>query len=237
MQHMLVFSRIKKESELLIERFRSLLAYETEAQWQCVAVETPEKAAGYLESGICPDVSCFDIACGTELAEKTRRSSADAIIILIVEANVSPVVYIRPAIMASGVVIRPAEPYRLDDLFKDVLKVFREKALKQAFGGAVFSLESRSGLIKIPYADILFFEAREKKVFLVSRAFEQGFYATLDSLEKELPEQFFRCHKSFIINLKVITKVSFPENRVILCDTADIPVSRSYKALLKEALK
>lgn len=62
---------------------------------------------------------------------------------------------------------------------------------------------------------------------------EFGFYHTIDGLEKELPEQFVRCHRGFIVNSTKIRKVALPQNLLYLTDDFEVPVSRSYKAEVK----
>ena len=62
---------------------------------------------------------------------------------------------------------------------------------------------------------------------------EYGFYLTMDRLAEELPEQFLRCHRSFIVNSRKIRKIMLSQNLIGLEDGFDIPLSRSYKAVLK----
>ena len=57
---------------------------------------------------------------------------------------------------------------------------------------------------------------------------------TMKSFEKELPDEFMRVHKSYIVNLKRIVSFS---NQTIDLDEKTIPVSRNKKAAILTAIK
>ena len=53
-------------------------------------------------------------------------------------------------------------------------------------------------------------------------------YGKLDEIQEKLPEQFIRCHQSYIVNIEKIQFLSGKE--IILDDDTVIPVSRNkYK--------
>jgi DNA-binding LytR/AlgR family response regulator len=60
-----------------------------------------------------------------------------------------------------------------------------------------------------------------------------GFYGTIDKLVDNLPSNFIRCHRGFIVNKYKIEKVILSQNIIYLEDGFDVPLSRSYKSLFK----
>ena len=86
--------------------------------------------------------------------------------------------------------------------------------------------------LMLNFKDIYYFSTREKKVWAHchKKSYMTGFQ--LKELEKMLPEQFFRIHKSYIVNLKHI-KAVIPwfkgKYQVLMEDFSEnkIPVSRS----------
>ena len=88
----------------------------------------------------------------------------------------------------------------------------------------------------MPYESIRYFEARTKQVVLVTATREYPFYATLDKLQQTLPPQFLRCHRSFIVNIRYVLRAHYNENLLYLEGEEPIPLSRSYKAAVKEVL-
>ena len=82
--------------------------------------------------------------------------------------------------------------------------------------------------------DILYLEALGDYVKVFTTEKRHMVLATLKSFEEKLSGQgFMRVHRSYIINLKKVQ--GFARNTVVVEGT-DIPVSRSYKAELKEVL-
>lgn len=117
-------------------------------------------------------------------------------------------------------------------------EIFFCEYIRDAFGdrrdqGASLLLESREEKISIPLERIYYIEAMEKKVYVCTGAEEYGYYSTLDKLENDLPDNFVRCHRSFIVNTDKIKKVALSKNTIYLAEEYEVPLSRSYKAKLK----
>ena len=93
----------------------------------------------------------------------------------------------------------------------------------------------------VDFADILYLEAEQKKVFMVTEGGAEKLQVrqTLKELEERLPaDQFVRVHKGFLINLNHIAEVVpwFSGGYLVkLGDgSIEIPMSRRYAAKLKE---
>ena len=63
---------------------------------------------------------------------------------------------------------------------------------------------------------------------------EYAVYDTIDNLQERLPEGFLRCHRSFIVAKSKIENVYLSKNYIALEDGMTVPLSRSYKEVLKE---
>ena len=95
-------------------------------------------------------------------------------------------------------------------------------------------LENREGRLSIPFSHIYYLEVREKRVFVRLKEKEYSKYDTLEHMIQELPEGFIRCHRSFVVNGQCISRVKLSENCIYLADDIQVPLSRSYKAAIKE---
>ena len=93
---------------------------------------------------------------------------------------------------------------------------------------------STRGWQQIPWEQIYYFESRGKRIYARLRGEEIGFTGTLESLAETLPENYRRCHRSFIVNVEKIDRVRFAENLILLWDGLAVPLSRSYKRSMKE---
>ncbi len=188
----------------------------------------------------CPiiDISCLDITGkdGIKNAVQIRSTNADMFIVLIADANISPTSYIIPSIMASSLILRPFKPETAKEVLKTAFREYYNRYIEED-GSKSFVIENIDEVRQlVPYSCIIYFESREKKIFLATENVEYPFYGTLDKLEKMLSDDFVRCHRSYIVAKKRIKKVISSRNAVILDNDYEIPLSRSYKSKLKELI-
>lgn len=235
---MLIYDRIEKELHRLRGAADDQAAYLSDEYWSILLAKTLKEAAQKEENVPVLNTACMDITGDGDLAcvEELRKKYREMFLLLIADTSISPMSYVRPGIMASSLLLRPQAGTPCDD--KDIDRVMREflEAYLERFetGQGSFVIESREGKIHVPFDKIYYFEARGKKLYLQTDTEEYGFYGTLDKLEEELPPHFMRCHRSFIVNIRKIEKVVLSQNIIYLTQDRDVPLSRSYKAALKE---
>ena len=87
---------------------------------------------------------------------------------------------------------------------------------------------------KIDFDDILYVEAIKNHIKIVTHSDTYLSLIPLSSFENELPFQFLRIHRSFIINIRTIKK--FDSNSVEN-ERRSIPIGRTYKDNAIEKLK
>lgn len=96
----------------------------------------------------------------------------------------------------------------------------------------VFIFQKNHVLERIPLSDILYFESRNRKVFAVTQLNIFDFYEKLDEIEKRLPVQFLRIHKSFLVNYHYIRK--FQYNEIIMSNGRNLPISQAKRKAIKD---
>jgi DNA-binding LytR/AlgR family response regulator len=89
----------------------------------------------------------------------------------------------------------------------------------------------KQGILKICTKDIKYFESSGRCVYIHERGASRKIYYKLDDLEKVMPCNFLRCHKSFIVNMNYVKE--FRKDVIILNSGDDIPISRSKYASAK----
>lgn len=89
-------------------------------------------------------------------------------------------------------------------------------------------------LQKIVVEDILFFESMSDYVKIITLKKQYVVLQTMTNLQKILPKNFMRCHRSYIINLN---KVEALDDRVLEVEQHAVPVSRSYYNEIKNKIK
>jgi len=165
-----------------------------------------------------------------------RDRDPSSFVIVIADATVSPLAYVRPHMMTAGLLLRPFQREQVYCMLSEVLDLFQLKERERIFNNELFVFSTREGAIRVPYSNILYFEARNKKIVLCTSRKETDFYATLEGLMKTLPRYFLRCHNGFIVNKLLVSHVDLQQNRINLIGGFQVPVSRSYRTSVREAL-
>lgn len=77
----------------------------------------------------------------------------------------------------------------------------------------------------LSFQDIIYCEIIDRKVYLHLMSGEViDYYERIENLEKKLDGSFFRCHRSYLINLNHLK--SYRNNSAYMADGTEIPVSR-----------
>lgn len=161
-----------------------------------------------------------------------RRQYGDAMVMLVTDASVSPLEYLRPGIAPDSLLLRPLNSEKLSAVNSEFMDSFFDRFAKKGPESA-FVVETREEKVLIPHSQIYYFEAREKKLFVRTKHEEYAFYDTIEALEKRLPESFKRCHRSYIVNTRKIQRILTAENFLDLGNQIGVPVSRSYRTAFK----
>lgn len=166
--------------------------------------------------------------------ERIRRENPELKLVVVADPSVSPMVYIRPTIQPVALMLRPLGAELARSTLSEVLRMLPDHRGREAEqDDSCFTVELRGNLQRIPYRDILYYEARNKRLILHLRRREIAFGGTLEKLEEELPPGFLRTHKSFIVNTGAVVEIQYGQNQVILDGDVAIPISRSYKPKVK----
>lgn len=174
------------------------------------------------------DVSFVDIAPpnAVKTVEEFRQNHPETMLAIIADASIIPTVYLKPTIMASSLLLRPFEKEQILSVVNELFLTYSDAKQNEE---DVIAIKTIDGNIRIPYRDILYFEARDKKIFVRTQYEEYPFYSTIEKLRESVPRYFSQCHRSFLINRKKIQKIVFAENTVILEGDNFVPLSRGCK--------
>lgn len=107
--------------------------------------------------------------------------------------------------------------------------------LKHKICSLTYSYHYYKDIIRIPFSAILYIISRNQYIELntVDAIYRQA--KSLKKIMSELPEEFFQCHRSIIINLNYVDKIA--GNELFLTNGTSLPVSTSYTKVTKERLK
>lgn len=222
-----------KEKAMLGRELKELTAHYTDEKLDVRFFGSGRELLAGISEAELLDMAVVDVTLpgGLDGARQIRKKFAGAQILVLADLSVSPMEYMQPAIQASALLLRP-----MMDMWKNAVRDFFCLLVERSGRGKpedVLWAQSREGAFRIPINQIYYLEAREKKVFVRIRSEEFGIGGTLEKIAAQLPENFVRCHRSFIVNQDYISRIKLSENMLYLSDGLFVPVSRSYKEVFR----
>lgn len=164
---------------------------------------------------------------GIETAKMIRKTNETMIIIFV--SSFGEYVYDAFGVEAKGFIVKPIPKTKIYEILNKSISKLEESnkhSLTLYFNGA---------LKKIPFNQIQYCEVADHSVFVYESEKINKYQGKIDDLEKELNEDFFRCHRSYIVNLHFID--SYKENVIYMPSGEKIPVaSRRQKEFMKALL-
>ena len=161
-----------------------------------------------LASGKRFDIVFLDIQMegmnGIEAARSLREKNANLGVedtVLVFITGIKEYVFDALDLYAFQYLLKPID----EDKFAEVLeRAVREAARKKE--RRVLFIKSRN--LTLDQSDILYIESRAKKVEIHTTGAAQAIeiYAAMDELEGQLGENFYRCHRAYIVNMDCITE-------------------------------
>ena len=230
---MLIYSCKQDEMELLQGITKDVIAYQSDESLNIMKVDVLEELQINAYENI--DVAYVDITIehGLQAAKEIRSGFPKAEIMIISDNTISPMMYLTPDVKAASLLLKPLTYHMAEKGIRELLESWSSRELDCR---EYFSFEDEKEKRRIPYSQILYFEAKNRRVYIRVQSKEYGIYGALDTLEEELPKQFRRCHRSYIINTSYISKVWYSKNSILLKNDEEMPLSRSYKTIIKEAV-
>lgn len=175
-----------------------------------------------------------DVREGKALVELIRRGSlVPAVIIVNMDCNsLKKYLYLRPSAL-----IEDMEDAK--GLIQAIVRLKSEISLANRY----FVFKCDGEMLRIPYDNIGFFESSGRKVtlYVFDSTAKYYFSAKLDDIESVLPDNFLRCHQSYIVNMKHISKFDkvgrtfylFSKDEVFISRRMYGEVSKKYERFIK----
>ena len=224
----------QQEEQRIRQYLRKLTAYYTDEKLELKVLHGFTSFVEEVQKAGLLDVAIIDVTMqgALEAARLLRRQFAKIEILVIADVSVSPVQYMHPSIRASALLLRP-ESMVWEDTMRDFYEQLPAVREQQESQRNVLWIKNREGTFRIPFEQIYYLEAREKKVFVRTRQEEFGVGETMERLEEQLPENCVRCHRSFVVNEEHITQIRLSESLLYLGKELFVPISRTYKERFK----
>lgn len=161
------------------------------------------------------------------LSDELRDRNVAAYIIIFINDLSDITEFMTLSVKPSGIIIKPPEGGSIRQLLDEIESDLKRNSGKT--GTDVFVFRTKSREYSISLDNIIFFESREKKMFIRTRSQEFSYYGTFSEVESQVDENFVRVHKSFMINKRHAAEVDRKNNTIIMDDGTAVFYSRTYK--------
>jgi len=235
MIHFVLYSSHAEDNRRILSAVREESAKCCTLQdWDCHTYTDPGRAAEHLAGGGMELIS-WDMSPPEARAHlsQARGVCREAFLLAVADLKTSPLEFLRPSLAPNSLLLRPLLPPELVRAAREMIHALRLRQAEQE-SQETFLLSSRTEQRRIPYRAIYYFEARGKKIYLRLHREEVGFTGTLEQLAQTLPEEFVRCHRSYLVNTARIDRIRAADHLLCLWDGLTVPVSRRYQKALKE---
>jgi len=138
---------------------------------------------------------------GIEVARALRIRQADTVLIFVTALKE----YVPEAfdVSAFHYLLKPVSPEKFCEVFENACGEVRRLEHLRA-GLLLFRTKTRNFTIR--KEDILYVESRKRKVDIHTRQEEVTVYATMKHMEEALGEEFYRCHRGYLVNLAYVAE-------------------------------
>ncbi len=186
-----------------------------------VAVAQFSSGKELLEYGSAIDILFLDIQMdgidGMETARKLRRRNFNGILVFI--TVLAEMVFQSFEVQAYDYLVKPVEEKRFEKTMERIMFAIQDT------GKANLLVQNGHETIIIPFKDIIYCEVIDRKVYLHMSSSEViSYYERIGNLEAELDSRFFRCHRSYLVNMQYLK--SYRKETAFMADGSSIPVSR-----------
>ena len=160
---MLIYSCKQNEIELLQEISKDIVAYLYDEQLDIAVTniwnDREIKKIGNI------DIALVDITeeSGLQAARDLRKYLGKIEIIIISDNTISPVVYLTPDIRPASLLLKPLKE---DEIHNGIKGVFNLLEQNRNDDGTFFLFEEDKEQKRVPYSQILYFEARNGRIYI-----------------------------------------------------------------------
>lgn len=171
------------------------------------------------------DIQMKDIN-GIQIARKLRACGNDCFIVFVTVLN--EFVYDAFEVDAINYLIKPLSNEKLyKTLDRIVMKLENNE-------NNYITVQKGYSYWRLKISDILYCEVIKRKIYVHLKKETIDYYGTIDNLERSLPTNFFRCHRSYIINLQSV--YGYENGNAVIENGDRIPVSRLRQHVFSEVM-
>lgn len=157
---------------------------------------------------------------GMQAAEKLR--TIDKAVILVFVTNLESFVIKGYTVEAYDYIVKPIQYNHFFALMKRIGgKLKKERQCKYLF------IKTGEDRRRIDCREIEYIEVCSHLLYIHTESGVVTVWSDLASIGTQLPEDFVRCHRSYIVNLQFIDRLK--DNTIVIREGEEIPIGRKYR--------
>ena len=228
---MLKFAICDDEPNMAQEIANQLARYMNGKQITSYCVSSFQNGCSLLESGCDFDVIFLDIQMehlnGMETAKMLRQRKNHSLLIFV--TVLKECVFDAFEVEAFDYLLKPLDSDHFKRTMDRIIKSLQQRETKSIV------VQRGASCDVILLAEIVYFEVQGRKIYIHQRSGKiTDYYDKLDDLAQRIDGRFFRCHRSYLVNIEYIRGCN--AGQVILSQGDKIPVSRLRERDLTQAL-
>ena len=185
-------------------------------------------AVKFLEQGASTaDIVFMDIEMphmnGMDAAAEFRKFNQDAVLVFFTRATKYAVR--GYAVDAIGYLVKPIAEKAFSEVFEKALRLHQKRNQNQTV-----VLRTKNGVVKVSADQIQYIEAEAHQLHVYTENGVHHIWSGMNEMMEILPEDFVRCHKGYIVNMKHIYSVQKDRVTILGRTEALVPVSRPKRA-------
>ncbi len=160
---------------------------------------------------------------GLAVAKRLRREGYDGPIVFLTAFR--EYVFDGYDVHAFAYLLKPVRREKLFHCLDEIAARMREDT---------YCLQTRQETVRIPYSKIMAFSVNHHDVDILTMDDVYSTHTTLEKLAAQLPKEFIRVHRSYIVHLPHVAKIS--TQTITLTNGMTVPVGRTYQAAVTSQL-
>ena len=228
---MVKFAICDDEPMMARELAGHLADYMKENRITAYSVSSFHDGRALLESGTSFDVIFLDIQMeqpdGMETARLLRRRGDHSLLVFV--TVLKELVFDAFQVEAYDYLLKPLDSARFHQTMNRVLRSLKQRTSENIV------IQRGTGCEVVVLSDIVYCEVLGRKIYLHKNdGTVRDYYDKLEDLERRVDGRFFKCHRSFLVNLDYVRGCQ--DGQVLLFQGERIPASRLRERELTQAL-
>ena len=228
---MIKFAICDDEPAMARELAGYLARYLEEHEVTAYSVSNFSSGRALLEAADGFDVIFLDIQMeepdGMETARLLRGQGNHSLLVFV--TVLMELVFDAFQVEAYDYLTKPLDAARFARTMDRVLQTLEQRT------AASIVIQQGSGCEVVPLSDVVYCEVLGRKVYLHKKdGTVSGYYDKLEGLEQRVDGRFFKCHRSYLVNLDYVRGCQ--DGQVLLSQGERIPASRLRERELTQAL-